>query len=154
MAYELKTSRRVEFAETDCAGIAHFSVYFRYFEEAEHAFLRSLGLSVHAPLDDGHVLGFPRLAVRCEYSRSLRFEDVVQIHVWVSRKTRRILEYSCIFSRDGEEVARAHTSVIACRVREGLSIEPTSLPESFDRLIEPAPYPPLEFHPGKGGGPS
>src|SRR5688572_30626127 len=42
-----KTSRRIEFRDTDAAGIAHFSVFFTFMEEAEHEFLRHVGLSVH-----------------------------------------------------------------------------------------------------------
>ena len=38
--------RRVEFHETDAAGIAHFSSLLIFMEQAEHALLRSLGLSV------------------------------------------------------------------------------------------------------------
>ena len=47
MAYEFKVRRRVEFSETDMAGIVHYSNFFRYMEAAEHAFFRSLGLSIH-----------------------------------------------------------------------------------------------------------
>jgi acyl-CoA thioester hydrolase len=36
--------RRVLFHETDMAGIVHFSNFFKYMEEAEHSFMRSLGL--------------------------------------------------------------------------------------------------------------
>jgi acyl-CoA thioesterase FadM len=39
-------NRRVEFAETDAAGIVHFSSFFLYMEQAEHALFRSLGLSI------------------------------------------------------------------------------------------------------------
>ena len=46
MTAEYKKERRVEFSETDMAGIIHYSAYFQYMEEAEHEFLRSLGLSV------------------------------------------------------------------------------------------------------------
>ena len=42
MACEYRHLRMVEFADTDMAGIVHFSRYFRYVEEAEHAFLRSV----------------------------------------------------------------------------------------------------------------
>ena len=40
MACEHRLQRRVEFSETDAAGIVHFSNFFRYMEGAEHAFLR------------------------------------------------------------------------------------------------------------------
>ena len=41
-----KTKRRVEFADTDLAGIVHFAMFFKYMEEAEHQFWRSVDLSV------------------------------------------------------------------------------------------------------------
>ena len=41
-------SRRVQFAETDLAGIVHFSMFFRYMEEAEHALWRAAGLTIGA----------------------------------------------------------------------------------------------------------
>jgi 4-hydroxybenzoyl-CoA thioesterase/acyl-CoA thioester hydrolase len=40
------TARRVEFRDTDAAGIMHFSTFFNRMEEAEHELLRTLGTSV------------------------------------------------------------------------------------------------------------
>ncbi len=39
-------ARRVQFAETDLAGIMHSSNFFRYMEEAEHALWRAAGPSI------------------------------------------------------------------------------------------------------------
>jgi acyl-CoA thioester hydrolase len=47
MTYEFKLVRRVEFYETDMAGIVHFANFFRFMEACEHAFVRSLGTVVH-----------------------------------------------------------------------------------------------------------
>ena len=41
-----RTTRRVEFRDTDMAGIMHFSAFFTVLESVEDEFLRSLGLSV------------------------------------------------------------------------------------------------------------
>jgi phenylacetate-CoA ligase len=60
MPSEYHTKRRVEFAETDMAGIVHFANFFRYMETTEHEFLRSLGLSVHATID-GRTISWPRI---------------------------------------------------------------------------------------------
>ena len=49
MAYQFKIRRIVEFSDTDMAGIVHHAVYYRYMEAAEHAFFRSLGLTVAPP---------------------------------------------------------------------------------------------------------
>ena len=46
MPCEFKVVRRVEFSETDMAGIVHYSNFFRYMETAEHGFFRRLGYSV------------------------------------------------------------------------------------------------------------
>ena len=46
MPTPFRISRFVEFADTDMAGIMHFSAFFRFMEGAEHALLRSLGFSV------------------------------------------------------------------------------------------------------------
>ena len=47
MPYEFKLTRRIEFAETDMAGIVHFANFYRMMEVTEHAFFRSLGFSLH-----------------------------------------------------------------------------------------------------------
>ena len=46
MPYEFKATRRVEFSDTDMAGIVHFSKFFQYMETVEHGFFRALGFSV------------------------------------------------------------------------------------------------------------
>ncbi len=38
--------RRVQFAETDAAGMVHFANFFRYMEEAEHALWRAAGMKI------------------------------------------------------------------------------------------------------------
>src|SRR5262245_24638607 len=64
--------RRVQFYETDVAGIVHFSWFFRYMEEAEHALWRQAGLRIHPDQSD---IGWPRVAASFEFHRPLRFED-------------------------------------------------------------------------------
>ena len=63
MAYEFKATRRVEFSDTDMAGIMHYSNFFRFMETAEHGFYRSLGFSVVMQEIDPR-LGWPRGARR------------------------------------------------------------------------------------------
>ena len=70
MAHEYRMTRRVEFADTDTAGVAHFSAFFRYVEETEHAFYRSLGCSAYVWAPD-QVEGMPRVSARCDYRHPL-----------------------------------------------------------------------------------
>ncbi len=96
--------RRVEFHETDMAGIVHFSVFFRYMEACEHAFVRSLGASVH-PGDDAPegVIGWPRVHAECDYRRPLRYDEEVAVNLSVLEKKERAITYGFAFVRPGEE---------------------------------------------------
>src|SRR5262249_45532150 len=84
-------SRRVQFSETDLAGIAHFSAFFRFMEEAEHALWRAAGLSIGAAEKTG---GWPRVAAAFDYKRPLRFEDEFEVTVCIAELTRRSIRYA------------------------------------------------------------
>ena len=63
MATEFSITRRVEFSETDLAGIMHFTNFYRWMEICEHEFLRSLGLSVDME-DENAPDGVPDLPIQ------------------------------------------------------------------------------------------
>src|SRR5258708_2627165 len=73
--------RRVQFHETDLAGMVHFSWYFKYMEEAEHALWRAAGLTIAAGDD---TIRFPRVNASCDYRAPLRFEDEIDVAVVIS----------------------------------------------------------------------
>src|SRR5206468_2544686 len=92
MPYEYKLVRRVEFSETDMAGIGHFSNFFRYMEAAEHGFFRSLGMSIVVKVEPP--IGWPRVHAQCDFKHPLRFEDEVEIHLLVREKRSKSLSYA------------------------------------------------------------
>jgi len=128
VACKFKLTRQVEFSETDMAGIMHFSNFFRYMEVAEHAFFRSLGTSIHAA---GNSLGWPRVHVECDFKHPLRFEDVVEISLFVRQKKKKSLVYTFVFRKLNEqpvrEVARGMVAV-ACVKRDKSSGKMTGIP--------------------------
>ncbi len=93
--------RRVEFSETDMAGIVHFAHFFRYMESAEHAFFRSLGLSVHGAFGE-RLIGWPRVSASCDYIAPLRFEDEFEVGVVVAAIKPRSLVFEHAFRKLGE----------------------------------------------------
>jgi YbgC/YbaW family acyl-CoA thioester hydrolase len=115
MSAPFRTSRRVEFADTDMAGIAHFANFFRYMEAAEVDYLQALGLSVDVQWE-GERLGFPRVAASCDYLRPVTFPEVLQIEVRVDRVGRKSLSYAFDFFSGGEPVARGRVVSVCCRV--------------------------------------
>ena len=95
-------TRHVQFSETDVAGIVHFSNYFRYFEDAEHALWRDAGLSVHP---DNPTVGWPRVAASCTFHRALKFEQQFEVAVRISEISRRTISYAGEITSRGEKVA-------------------------------------------------
>jgi YbgC/YbaW family acyl-CoA thioester hydrolase len=142
MAYEFKLTRQIDFAETDMAGIMHFSNFFRLMEAAETAFFRSLGHSIYPK--DFHTVGWPRVHADCDFKRPLRFEDFVEIHLLVRAKGEKSLTYTCIFRKLNEapvqEVARGNV-VAACvsRDKAGGKMTAVAIPQEIASLIEVAP---------------
>jgi YbgC/YbaW family acyl-CoA thioester hydrolase len=129
------TRRRVEFVDTDTAGIVHFSNFFRWMESAELDYLYARGLSFRMPWEGVH-LGFPRVAAACDYLKPIRFEDVIDIAVTVDRLGTKSVTYAFEFSHNGEAVARGKVTAVCCRVREDRSIESVEIPASLrERLM-------------------
>lgn len=89
--------RRVEFSDTDLAGIVHFANYFRYVESAEHAFWRSLGKTVHTITNDAQH-GWPRLNVVCNYFRPARFEQILCIGLRIEKVGNTTIRYGFYIS--------------------------------------------------------
>lgn len=152
MAYEFRFLRTVEFADTDMAGIAHFSNFFRYMEVTEAAFYRSLGLSVVMTSLHPKV-GWPRVHAECDYFKPLRFEDQVEIHLLVEEKRTRSIRYLFRFyskpAHGGPdlEVARGRVAVVCVTPGPDGGMTAIAIPEFFAKHIDPAPAALLQIHP-------
>jgi acyl-CoA thioester hydrolase len=142
MPYEFKAIRRVEFSDTDMAGIMHYSNYFRFMETAEHAFFRSLGLSIVSSPNEAPV-GWPRVRAECDFTSPLRFEDEVEIHLLVSEKRSKSLSYLFKFRKLNElaarEVARGALTVVCVTHEIGGKMRACSIPPSLAEKIQTAP---------------
>jgi YbgC/YbaW family acyl-CoA thioester hydrolase len=149
MPHQFKVTRQVEFAETDMAGIVHFSNFFKMMENTEHAFYRSLGFSVVAEGGDGSHVGWPRVHAECDYTYPLRFEDTVEVELLVRKKGEKTLTYDFHFRRvkpgPVQEVATGSLVVVAVSFdkRSGV-MKSVPLPAGFREQIEAAPAAMLE----------
>lgn len=141
MPYEQRIRRRVEFSETDMAGIVHYSNFFRYMEAAEHEFFRTLGFSVVTRQVDPPV-GWPRVRAECDYMQPLRFEDEFEVHMLVSEKKSKSLSYVFrirkLNAAPPVEVARGGLTVV-CVTHQGGSMKAAAIPGDIADKIEVAP---------------
>lgn len=106
-AHRFLYRKRVEFADTDVAGIVHFSNFFRYMEVAEHAFYRSLGFSVHdfRPRPDADPIGWPRVHASADYRLPLFFEEEIEIELLVEEIRSKTVKYYFQFWKHPDDPA-------------------------------------------------
>lgn len=118
MKSDFTRERMVSFAETDMAGVMHFSNYYRWMEEVEHAYWRSLGISVveHGP---EATISWPRVRTSCEYYQPARFEDSVTLALRVLKVGTKSLEFEIEFRKDDALLARGVTVCVCCEMENG-----------------------------------
>jgi acyl-CoA thioester hydrolase len=117
---------RARFSETDAMGVIHHAAYLAYLEEARVAYLRSIGHPYDVVRgsngssggevgggsggpDDADAREFPVLEVSVQYRKPLRFDDVVDVSMWVGAVTRTTFQVAYLLSVDGEACATAVT---------------------------------------------
>lgn len=143
MAFRFEYTDRVQFAETDLAGIVHFSNFFRYLERAEHAFFRSLELNIAegGELPPGIRVGWPRVHASCDYHRPLRFQDIFKVELLVEEvRTKSIRYLYRIWSEDHHLCAEGRIAVVCIRRNEATGeMHAVEIPERITAKIEAAP---------------
>jgi len=129
MSGTFTTNRRVEFCHTDAAGIAHFSAFFTFMEQAEHELLRSVGLSVLMQ-DGSQTVSWPRVSATCDFVGAAKFEDVLQIDVDIERLGEKSVTYAFLFSHSGADIANGKMTTVCCHIQSG--VPPRSIPIPAD----------------------
>lgn len=136
--YCFEYQRRVEFHETDLAGIVHFSNFYRYMETAEHEFMRSLGHSIHQQMGEAEI-GWPRVSATCDFHKPARNDDVLIIRLSIKEIRTRSVRYGFQFFIDVEEPPIATGSIAAVCVKfEDDSIAAVPIPDQIRVDLEAA----------------
>jgi YbgC/YbaW family acyl-CoA thioester hydrolase len=125
-------ARRVQFGETDLAGIVHFSWMFRYMEEAEHAAWRAAGLTI---AEKNGELGWPRVAASFEFRSPLRFEDEFEVVVRLVEVGTRSLQYEHTISKGELLVGSGRITTVCTRTNADGSIRATEIPAEIIRKL-------------------
>ncbi|MFN3189900.1 MAG: acyl-CoA thioesterase [Aureliella sp.] len=137
MGQVFETQRRVEFCETDAAGIVHFSSYVRYMEQAEHEFWRSLGTSVMQPLGDGVTQGWPRVRVECDFRGVARFEDVLSVELVIENLGQKSIRFRFEFKSEERVIASGRLTTVCCRVEHGQELKSIPISDELRELLGP-----------------
>lgn len=130
------TRRRVEFMDTDMAGIVHFATFFRYMETAEHELFHTLGLPI-VPQQDERRLGWPRVACGFEYLRPVRFPDEIEVHLGVARLGAKSITYEARIVQEGKVLAKGHSTCACCEIGPAHQMKAIAVPGDIVEKLQP-----------------
>lgn len=143
MPYEHTSTRRIEFSETDMAGLVHFSNFFKYMETAERDFFESAGVDL-IRTKPGDLVGWPRARAECKFSAPIRFGDTIDIHLAVKSVKDRSIEYQFrIFRRNADgtltQAGKGTMTTILAQLCENGALQSVVLPDDLRTRITEAP---------------
>jgi len=132
-----QTRRRVEFCETDMAGIVHFSNFYRWMEQTEHEFYRSHGLTIVDHQPDGETFGWPRVQAQCRFHSPARYDDILDVELQLQRIGVKSLTWETTFRIDDRLVATGTIKTVCCVVRPGQPLQSIEIPDKYLRVFQP-----------------
>lgn len=131
--------RRVEFSQTDMAGIVHFANFYKWMEEVEHDFFRSLGLTIMERQPDGTYIGWPRVSADCHFQAPARYEDEITVKLRVERIGVKSLTFFIEFWRGETKLAIGRMKSACCICRPDGTLSSIPIPEKYRAVIHEMP---------------
>jgi YbgC/YbaW family acyl-CoA thioester hydrolase len=131
------TTCRVQFVDTDMAGIAHFSNYYRYMEQAEAEFFRKHGENLVRKQPDGTNVGWPRVGTSCRYHAPAYYDDILDVKLFVHRRGVKSVTLNFEFWREETLLANGQMKTVYCRFAPGQPIESIEIPDTYDKMFGP-----------------
>jgi YbgC/YbaW family acyl-CoA thioester hydrolase len=126
--------RRVEFAETDAAGMVHFSVFFRYMEEAEHAVWRAAGLDIAKPgksADGTGDLSWPRISATFDFKAPLHFQEEFEVRTEMAAVTRSTIQWKHTLMRGETLIGSGSVTAVCVKKHADGSMKSEAIPPAI-----------------------
>lgn len=125
-------SRQTSFADSDAAGLIHFSRLACYVEEAEHAFLQKAGIGLG--FSDPEALRWPRVQFSADFLKPIRPFETVEVLLLGAEAGNSSLRWTWEIQAGEEVVARGEMKTVCCREEHG-RMRSFPLPEAVRTLV-------------------
>lgn len=127
----VRIQRRVQWMDTDAAGIWHHATIIRWTEEAEAELHRTLGILEHT------FGATPRVHVSFDFKAPVRFDDLVDVTVRVASMGGSSVTYDVEVTHDGKDVA--HGRMVAVLIDTETGTPRRWPPDMRQALLDPSP---------------
>ncbi len=127
---------RVIYADTDAMGIVYHNNYIKWFEIGRTEFLRQIHYTYARMESEG--IWLPLISVSCNYKLPAVYDDLLQIHAWVSelKPATVTMSYEIFRKESGELLVTGHTRhAITDSNLKPLRLK-TRCPELYEKIIE------------------
>ena len=121
--------RRVEWMDTDAAGIWHHSTVIRWAEDAEAELHRQLGIVQRT------FGATPRVNIEFNYGVPLRFDDQVDVVISVVALGNTSITYQIDVDRDGESIAKGKMVAVFTDMESGAKKD---WPQDIPQVLSPS----------------
>jgi len=129
-------SVRVYYEDTDTAGIVYYASYLRFIERGRTEYLRSLGHSQHALMQEG--IAFAVRSVAAEYLKPAKLDDLLTVETAIASLGRAQLSFVQQVKRGDELLLDAKIRVACIDPASGRPRPmPRPLHEQFKALTQP-----------------
>lgn len=128
---------KVSWVETDAAQVVHFTNYFRYFERAEEALYNMLGFDFLSLSKYG--VWFPRVEAHCKYLSPCRFNDLVEVSLWIDEIREKAIRYGFAVNNltTNKKAAEGYVVIVSASITENHAVPiPKEIVEKIRSFFE------------------
>ena len=123
---------RVYYEDTDAGGVVYYANYLKFCERARTEWLRTLGVSQQALIDE-QGLGFVVRSVQADYRASARLDDALIVVTQVAMLRRASILFEQQLMRGQELLFTARVLLASIDLRRQ---KPVAIPASLHALLE------------------
>ncbi|MBP7467595.1 tol-pal system-associated acyl-CoA thioesterase [Thauera sp.] len=123
---------RVYYEDTDAGGVVYYANYLKFCERARTEWLRTLGVSQQALIDE-QGLGFVVRSVQADYRASARLDDALEVITQVAMLRRASILFEQQLVRGQELLFTARVLLASIDLRRQ---KPVAIPASLHALLE------------------
>lgn len=105
---KISYSFKVQWSDTDAAGIVFFANFYKWMDDATHNFLNKVGLKP-SELYEQKKITYPLLEAQCQFKSPLKFEDEVTIISTVTDASNRAFKLTHDFYENNRLIASGYT---------------------------------------------
>lgn len=109
---------RVAYQDTDKAQVVHHAAYFRFLEAARVEFWRAGGLDYRL-FEEETGLGLPVVEAKLRYRAAARFDEVLNVEIWIASATRASVWHGARIRRAGAVIFDGSVRLACVSLGEG-----------------------------------